>query len=452
MSSINVNTIKSRLGGPPTLPSGVVVSAAATFNNDVSIGGTLTYEDVTNVDAVGLITARNGIKFGVAGVGGTIRANGDTTLAGVVTATSFSGAATGLTGVPGGQITGALAAVDGSALTGIPALTGSTNNTIVTVTGSNAIAGEANFTFNGSGDLTVKGNEGTSANLYLIADEGDDNGDGWRVGSNQDSNDLTIANNSSGSYVDKITLLTDKCTVGTDVAVTGFTTFSGNVTLSRAAGPTLELVTNANTANSSLHLSEGTAGATTNGGAVIYSGANNKLSICCGTTLTTERIGIARDSGDVTIGTGVTISAAGICTITTGTDLNGYKVESGDVSGGTLNGEFDFELQKGHIKRVTGATGGNYFPDFKVSSSVSLNSIMDVGDTITATLIVASSSHYCTTGIKIDNSTSNIDLDWVGGSAPSAANGSGVDIYGFTIIKTAATPAYHIIGNAMGAA
>ena len=89
MSSINVNTIKSRLGGPPTLPSGVVVSAAATFSSDVSIGGTLTYEDVTNVDVVGIITAKGGIKFGAAGVGGTIRANGDTTLAGVVTATSF---------------------------------------------------------------------------------------------------------------------------------------------------------------------------------------------------------------------------------------------------------------------------------------------------------------------------------------------------------------------------
>mgnify|MGYP003133207145 CR=1 FL=1 len=99
MSSINVNTIKSRLGGPPTLPSGVVVSAAATFSSDVSIGGTLTYEDVTNIDSVGLITARNGIKIGAAGIGGTIAANGNTTLAGVVTATSFSGSGANLTGV-----------------------------------------------------------------------------------------------------------------------------------------------------------------------------------------------------------------------------------------------------------------------------------------------------------------------------------------------------------------
>ena len=57
------------------------------------------------------------------------------------------------------------------------------------------------------GDLTLNGPEGISANLYLIADEGDDNGDGWRIGSNQDDNDLTIAHNKSGSYVDVLTFL-----------------------------------------------------------------------------------------------------------------------------------------------------------------------------------------------------------------------------------------------------
>ena len=74
---------------------------------------------------------------------------------------------------------------------------------------------------------------------------------------------------------------------------------------------------------------------------------------------------------------------------------------------------------------------------------------MDVGDVTSATLIIASSSHYIASpsSIQIDGSSSNIDVDWVGGSAPSAANGSGFDIYAFTIIKTASTPAYHVIGN-----
>ena len=38
------------------------VSGAATFTGSVSIGGTLTYEDVTNIDSVGMITARAGIN------------------------------------------------------------------------------------------------------------------------------------------------------------------------------------------------------------------------------------------------------------------------------------------------------------------------------------------------------------------------------------------------------
>ncbi len=60
-----------------------------------------------------------------------------------------------------------------------------------------------------TGILNIKNTEGLSASLYLIADDGDDNGDGWRLNSNQDDNDLTISNNVSGSYVDKLTLQND---------------------------------------------------------------------------------------------------------------------------------------------------------------------------------------------------------------------------------------------------
>ena len=71
------------------------------------------------------------------------------------------------------------------------------------------------------GDLTLTGDEGVSANLYLIADQGDDNGDGWRIGSNQDDNDLTIANNDSGSYVDIVRLIHKVGNTGTNMLVWG---------------------------------------------------------------------------------------------------------------------------------------------------------------------------------------------------------------------------------------
>ena len=81
--------------GSVIVSGGVGIAKSLHVGGNISVGGTLTYEDVTNVDSVGLITARSGIQFGVAGVGGTIAANGNTTLAGVVTATTFVGAVTG---------------------------------------------------------------------------------------------------------------------------------------------------------------------------------------------------------------------------------------------------------------------------------------------------------------------------------------------------------------------
>ena len=81
---------------------------------NVSIAGTLTYEDVENIDSVGLITARTGIKIGPsAGVGGTFSANGSYITAGIITAGSFNGS------LAASNLTGALPAIDGSALTNV---------------------------------------------------------------------------------------------------------------------------------------------------------------------------------------------------------------------------------------------------------------------------------------------------------------------------------------------
>ena len=48
--------------------TGLNVSGVATFAGNVSIAGTLTYEDVTNIDSVGVITAREGIKVTTGGI------------------------------------------------------------------------------------------------------------------------------------------------------------------------------------------------------------------------------------------------------------------------------------------------------------------------------------------------------------------------------------------------
>ena len=71
----------------------ITVTGQATFSSNVSIGGTLTYEDVTNVDSVGLITARSGIA--VTGGQLTVGAAFSVGHAGVCTETTFVGSLTG---------------------------------------------------------------------------------------------------------------------------------------------------------------------------------------------------------------------------------------------------------------------------------------------------------------------------------------------------------------------
>ena len=64
----------------------------AKFNGTVGIAGTLTYEDVTNIDAIGIITARGGINVS----GGGINVSGGT----------ITGDGSGLTGLPAGAPVG----------------------------------------------------------------------------------------------------------------------------------------------------------------------------------------------------------------------------------------------------------------------------------------------------------------------------------------------------------
>ena len=73
----------------------ITVPRDGTFTRNVTIGGTLTYEDVTNIDSVGLVTARTGIEIGARpGVAASISIDGNAIFSGITTGT-FSGGATG---------------------------------------------------------------------------------------------------------------------------------------------------------------------------------------------------------------------------------------------------------------------------------------------------------------------------------------------------------------------
>ena len=172
--------------------------------------------------------------------------------------------------------------------------------------------------------------------------------------------------------------------------------------------------------------------------------------------VTTAASGLVVSSGGINIvGGGATV--AGIATFHDGADIEGFKVEDGQTAA-TPNGEFNFYLASGHFFRYTGTPGADYYPNFKHSASINLNDRMDVNDVVTATLAVNSPAvtYHIANTIHIDGNATGensytIDTDWVGGSAPDAGNGSGYDIYSFTIIKTA-DKTFTILANALAAA
>ena len=106
---IRVDSITNKnANGAPNFPngltgtagtfSGAISAASATITGNLGVGGVLTYEDVTNIDSVGIVTARLGINL----VGNDLNVGSNIKIgnaSGIVTATSFSGDGSALTGV-----------------------------------------------------------------------------------------------------------------------------------------------------------------------------------------------------------------------------------------------------------------------------------------------------------------------------------------------------------------
>ena len=146
MSQINVDIIRSRTGTAATCDKGLVVSGVTTstsFTGDVvgnvtgnvtgnatglsgtpdivvqnitgvgaTFTGTVSYENIQNLDSVGIVTARGGLNVGaLTGIAATIDTKGDAQLnnisAGIITATNFDGVISGVDVSSGGSFLGA---------------------------------------------------------------------------------------------------------------------------------------------------------------------------------------------------------------------------------------------------------------------------------------------------------------------------------------------------------
>ena len=112
-------TIKAQANPSGVVITGVLTATTGSFSGNVSIGGTLTYQDVETVDAVGIITAQQGIQVAANGldITGFSTFKTGVNVTGVLTATSFTG---NITGNITGNVDTATTATTASGLTGSP--------------------------------------------------------------------------------------------------------------------------------------------------------------------------------------------------------------------------------------------------------------------------------------------------------------------------------------------
>ena len=178
----NVTGSATSISGTPDITVRNISGVGATFTGNVSIGGTLTYQDVTNVDSTGIATARVGLDI----------LSGGLNIVGLTTGLHVSGVSTFI-----GAITGNLT---GTA-SGNPTLANGVDNRVVTATGSNALTGEANLTFNGS-QLTVAGKVACDVNSDISMSSSADGqlvvgGNGYTGAISLDAIAMNIYHNSS---------------------------------------------------------------------------------------------------------------------------------------------------------------------------------------------------------------------------------------------------------------
>ena len=211
-----------------TIDAGTLVAVSATITGNLTVGGTLSYSDVSNIDAVGLITAREGIHIGdpdsSAGIAATLTKQGGAVFTGVVTALSFYGEGSNITGIVTSLVAGENIAISPVNGTGRVTVTGLAKTDIITadqltVIGVSTLGGGVNI-------------GGTAPNVAI---------------------GVTLENTGDAQFAGIITsknlVATESVGIGTDtlnpnfaLEVTGDTNVEGNLTINENTVPTLAMV------------------------------------------------------------------------------------------------------------------------------------------------------------------------------------------------------------------
>lgn len=120
-------------------------------------------------------------------------------------------------------------------------------------------------------------------------------------------------------------------------------------------------------------------------------------------------------------------------------------LEKVTISATAATGTINFDLSTQSVLYYTSNATGNWTLNIRGNSGTTLNSMMATGQSMTlAFLATQGSTAYYNSSVTIDGSS--VTPKWFGGSAPSAGNANGIDVYTYTIIKTGSA-AYVVIAS-----
>lgn len=151
--------------------------------------------------------------------------------------------------------------------------------------------------------------------------------------------------------------------------------------------------------------------------------------------LTAEAVGTTDPFRVVTNGTEkLRIESTGL------TKFKGSLHERCHVVSGTMASNSNIYLTNGNAFLFTTQETASVNPNISFDGSTTLDSVMDVGGMISLTLMTTAAQVAFTTLFNIDGNTNGqngytINVDWLGGSAPSAGGPAGIDVYSIIIIK-----------------
>jgi hypothetical protein len=109
--------------------------------------------------------------------------------------------------------------------------------------------------------------------------------------------------------------------------------------------------------------------------------------------------------------------------------------ETVTIAATAATGTVNFDVSTQSILYYTSNASANWTLNIRGSSSVTLNSIMATGQSVTVThLVTQGGTAYYNSALTVDGTS--VTPKWSGGSAPSAGNTNSVDVYTYTLIKT----------------